>query len=96
MESSGNSVLCKKKKEKRNSMKVYIFRFINIPSTNQTRDLLDTPHAAREGYRQSRITVMTVPENLLQSRCDFRRQLFPQNEKFYVFSAVHNSYISAF
>ena len=30
-------------------MKVYMFRFINIPPTNQARDHLDTPHAARAG-----------------------------------------------
>ena len=33
--------------EEKNSVKVYIFRFINIPSTYQSRDHLDTTHAER-------------------------------------------------
>ena len=42
------------KNEARNSMKEYIFRFINIPSRNQARDNLDTPHVARAEHRQVR------------------------------------------
>ena len=38
--------------ETRNSVKVCMFRFINIPSTNQSRDHLDTPHAAHAGHRR--------------------------------------------
>ena len=38
----------------RNPVKVYMFRFVNIPSTNQSRDRLDTPHAALAEHHEHR------------------------------------------
>ena len=50
------------KNEARNSMNEYIFRFINIPSTNQTRDHLDTPDTARAGHSQVRSLLRQYPK----------------------------------
>ena len=61
--------------ETRNSVKVYMFRFFNIPSTNQCIDHLDTPHAARAGHRRVKSLLLQCPKSKAKM-CDFRRELF--------------------
>ena len=53
LKSSGNSVLFRKRGKKLSKC-IYIFRYINISSTNQTKDHLDIPHAACAGQSQDR------------------------------------------
>ena len=48
--------------EARNSVNVYIFRYINIPSTNQSKDQLDIRHAARAEHSRVRSLLWQWPK----------------------------------
>ena len=71
------------KNEARNLMKVYIFRSVNIPSTNQVRDYLNTPHAVCAGHRQVRSVLWQCPKIycktgviLDEKFCSFKQKAF--------------------
>ena len=67
-------------KEARNSVKVYIFRFINIPATNQSSGHFDTLQDIGESDSTRKYMANT---------CDFRRYfIFLETKTFLFFSLL--------
>ena len=62
--------------EARNLVSVYIFRYINIPSANQSKDHLDMLHFARAGDSRVIGPCYDNAWNLRYKMCDFRQELF--------------------